>query len=307
MNTPFIDPELRPLLTNFPDRPDLCPENIDRYRSIGLPIDVKAHFPNISEPKCHHIKTGDGSLSIYEFWPSARPDTDLALLWIHGGGYVTGHGKDLWFGALFAERAEVRVFCVDYRLAPEHPYPAALNDCTSALDWLADQARSLDVDPSHIAIGGASAGGGLAAALAIHNRNRGGPAIKLQLLLYPMIDHQHDNAGGRMDVPRWPLSNSLQAWDMYLGNATPCPTSVPSLETDFAGLPPAFLSIGQADLFLDDVRLYAEKLEKSGLLLGLQEYAGVFHAGEMFGYDTQIGRQMTDDYVAALANGLRRD
>lgn len=306
MTIPEIDPELEPILEAFPARVDLHADRITEFRSVKFPPDTNAFFPNAQPPKYHNIKTPDGMLEIYEFQPSRHPKTSKALLWVHGGGYVTGHGNDVWFGALFAEQADMRVFSVHYRLAPEHPYPAALQDCFAALNWLSNQSSVLGIDRDHISIGGASAGGGLAAALAIFNRNQQGPDIKFQLLLYPMLDNRHDNPAGYMKVPRWPRQNSLTAWDMYLGGSEPVATSVPNLETNFDGLPPAFLTVGEADLFLDDVRAYAAKLESAAVPVELRTYPGVFHAAEMFGYHTQIGRQMTNDYVAALKSALSK-
>lgn len=301
---PYIHPELQFILDDAPPRPALSQETLIEFRAFGFAKNTQLHFENAQPPLRHQIEGPAGPLEVYEYQPSHAPDSDAALLWMHGGGYVTGHGDDPWFGALFAERADVRVFSVHYRLAPEHPFPAALDDSWAALNWLADSSAALGIDPTRIAIGGVSAGAGLAAGLAIHNRDQNGPALALQLLLYPMLDHKHDNAAGHMDVPRWTRSNSLIAWDMYLGGAAAQPTSVASTASDLSELPPAFLSIGEADLFLDDVRSYAKKLDVAGVPHELKTYAGVFHGAEQWGYGTSIGRQMSDDYVNALAATL---
>lgn len=304
MPTPFIHPDLQSLAGDTPARPPLSRQTLGHYR-IAFGPDPLGHFPAARPPVLHTMAGPGGPLAIYEFRPSGAPESRAALLWMHGGGYVAGHGKDLWFGSLFAERAGVRVFSVDYRLAPEHPFPAARDDCWAALNWLAAEAAGLGIDPARIAIGGASAGGGLAAALAIHNRDRQGPAVAFQLLLYPMLDHRHDNPAGHMKVPRWPRANSLSAWKMYLGGTEPGPTSVPAVAPDLAGLPPAFLTIGEADLFLDDVRTYAARLSAAGVAAELRSYPGVFHSGEAQGYATPVGQKMSGDYVAALARALR--
>lgn len=274
------------------------------FRQLSTLIDHTQHFPNSVDPVCHRIDSAGQVLEIYEFKPSHTPDTDAALLWLHGGGYISGHGQDLWFGALFAERAGVRVFSVHYRLAPEFPFPAARDDAWNALKWLAAESDSLGVNPARISLGGASAGAGLTAGLAIYNRDQSGPAVAFQLLLYPMLDHQHDTPSGRLSVPFWTRSNSLAAWDMYLNSKPPEASSVPATTTDLTDLPPTFLTVGEADIFLDEVCVFAKQLSQSGVQSTLLTYPGVFHAAERQGYATPIGRQMVNDYVNALVNAL---
>ncbi|MEP1964282.1 alpha/beta hydrolase [Tateyamaria sp.] len=304
MTAPEIHPELQYILDAAPSRPLLGHKTLAEFRATGLSVDPKPHFPNALPPIRHQIDGQSGPVDVYEFRPSHAPNASAALLWCHGGGYVTGHGNDAWFGALFAEAAGVRVFSVDYRLAPEHPFPAARDDCWDALLFLASESASLGIAPSRIAIGGASAGGGLAAGLAIHNRDQNGPKLAFQLLLYPMLDHTHDTASGHMNVPRWPRANSMQAWEMYHADTPPHPTSAPAMAKNLTGLPPAFLSIGTADLFLDEVRQYAAHLDTAGVVQSLKTYSGVFHAAEMQGYETEIGGCMTRDYISALATAL---
>lgn len=304
MNKPFIHPELQPILDKAPQRPCLSHKTLSAFRKTKLTLDHRAHFPDALDPICHVIDGAYGAINVYEFRPSGTRHSSAAILWLHGGGYVTGHGNDLWFGSLFAEKAGVRVYSVDYRLAPEHAFPAALNDSWAALCWVFDNHTQLGVDLNRIAIGGASAGGGLAASLAIYGLDCGGPELAFQLLLYPMLDNRHDNPAGNMDVPRWPKKNSLQAWQMYLGSTEPHPHSVPSLKSNLSGLPPTFLTVGEADLFLDDIRQFSARLKKASVPHKLHTYAGVFHAAEMQGYDTTIGRTMTNDYVNALATAL---
>lgn len=304
MARPFIDSDLAFIVANEAARVPLSHTTLNAFRQTSISADTHAHFPHAAPPICHMIDGPAGPLEVYEYQPSYLPQARAALLWLHGGGYVKGHGDDAWFGALFAQRVGIRVFSVDYRLAPEHPFPAARDDGWSALHWLAANSERLGINQARLAIGGASAGAGLAAGLAIHNRDQAGPNIAFQLLLYPMLDHLHDNPAGYMDVPTWPRANSLQAWGMYLGSSAPCPSSVPSTATDLQGLPPAFLSVGEADLFLDDVRAYSAGLAAAGVPQDMRSYRGVFHGAEKLGYGTAIGQQMADDYVEALASAL---
>ena len=304
MTALYIDPELQGLLEHAPIRPQLSHATLQQLRASTDLRDFEHHFPQALPAICHDIDGPAGVLQIYEYRPSQAPDTTAALLWMHGGGYVMGHGNDAWFGALFSELAGVRVFSVNYRLAPEHPFPAALNDSQCALQWLVEHSANFGIDTARIAIGGASAGAGLAAALALHNRDIAGPSIAFQLLLYPMLDHLHDNPAAFTDVPRWPRATSLQAWEMYLGGTAASPHSVPAMATDLAGLPPAYLCIGEADIFLDEVCTYAKRLQVAGITQKCQTYPGMFHAGESLGYGTSIGRQMSHDYANALADAL---
>lgn len=292
------------MLEQAPMRPLLSHATLAQLRVSADVRDSKHYFPQALPAICHNIDGPAGTLDIYEYRPSQAPDAEAALLWMHGGGYVMGHGNDEWFGALFAEMAGVRVYSVNYRLAPEHPFPAALDDSQVALQWLVEHSAKFGLDPARVAIGGASAGAGLAASLALHNRDLAGPAVAFQLLLYPMLDHLHDNPAAYNDVPRWPRTTSLRAWQMYLGSTTASAYSVPAIATDLAGLPPAYLCIGEADIFLDEVCAYAKRLRDAGVVQKCQTYPGMFHAGESLGYGTSIGRQMSDDYVNALVSAL---
>jgi acetyl esterase/lipase len=202
------------------------------------------------------IVSVDSDVSVHVFRPaSARPRTP-ALLWIHGGGMVLGDAaQDSRFCRRIAEQLNIVVVSVEYRLAPEHPFPTPLEDCYAALRWLARQA---DVDPARIAVGGASAGGGLAAALALLAKERGEIRPVLQLLSYPMLD---DRTTTRTDIdPRslrvWsPYSNRF-GWSAYLGPATADgnvpPLAAPARYDDLSGLPPAWIGVGTNDLFHDE-------------------------------------------------------
>ncbi len=215
----------------------------------------------------------------------------------------------MWFGPMFEERTGFTVVSVAYRLAPEHPFPAALHDAYAALGWVfGTGADVLGLDTTRVAIGGASAGGGLAAGLALFNRDRGGPPIGLQLLLYPMLDNLHDTASGWIeDHPVWCRADSLAAWEMYLSGkpaiAASCYAAA-SRAADCRELPPVFIAVGEVDLFLDENRDYAQRLLASGVACNFRTYPGMYHGGEVAGIETEIGRSMTQDYVAALRHAF---
>ena len=183
----------------------------------------------------------------YEHGSRQRPSA--ALLWIHGGGTVIGkpeQGNQIC--SRWAAELGILVISVDYRLAPEHPFPAGLEDCYTALAWLHSQAAQLGVDPSRIAIGGDSAGGLLSASLAQLARDRGGPSIALQLLEYPMLDDRTALRADRAAIV-WTNRSNRYAWSAYLGHRVrqfeTRPHAVASRRDDLTGLPPAWIGVGE--------------------------------------------------------------
>jgi acetyl esterase/lipase len=210
------------------------------------------------------------------FRPAGVTGQAPALLWIHGGGYVIGKAaQDDALCRRFARELGATVASVDYRLAPDHPYPAPLEDCYSALTWLS---RLPSVDASRLAIGGASAGGGLAAALALLTRDRGEISLTAQLLVYPMLDDRTVYRKG-LDKPGlrlWNQSSNKFGWSAYLGNADRS-VAVPARREDLSGLPPGWLGVGTFDLFHDEDLAYAERLKAAGVPCEVEVVPGAFH------------------------------
>jgi acetyl esterase/lipase len=208
--------------------------------------------------------------------PAAPPPHGGALLWIHGGGYVVGSGAgDLLICRKFVDHVGVPVVSVDYRLAPKHPYPAALDDCYAALTWLADLP---DVDANRIAIGGASAGGGLAAALALRARDRGEVSPLFQLLSCPMVDDRGTRAAGiKSPYHRmWNEKSDQIGWEAYLSGADP-EVAVPARQANLAGLAPAWIGVGSLDPLHDQDVEYARRLRDAGVPCQLDVIPGAFH------------------------------
>lgn len=246
-----------------------------------------------------------GDLPIVIYRPNA-PTPHPGLLWIHGGGYILGspRGEDLLCLPV-AERLGCTIVSVDYRLAPEHPFPAGPEDCYAALLWLADHAAELGIDVSRLAIGGGSAGGGMTAGVALMNRDRKGPALKLQLLMYPMLDDRHETSSGQsiVDSRVWNRQTSLEAWKMYLGDAyggDVSPYAAAARATDLSGLPPAYITVGTADLFRDEDIVYAQRLMAAGVPTELAVFHGVFHGGELFMPGAAVSQRMSGGYFDAL-------
>lgn len=249
----------------------------------------------------------DARVLLYE--PPGRARPSGALLWIHGGGLVMGRPEqaNTWCSSVAAELG-ILVVSIDYRLAPEHPFPAGLTDCVTALRWLHDQAADLGVDPERIAVGGDSAGGGLAAALCQRTRDEGGPPICFQLLNYPMLDDRTgDDPGGRGEFVWTPASNRF-GWSAYLGPAAsaaePPRHAAPARTADLADLPPAWIGVGDLDLFWAEDVDYAERLLAAGVACELHVEPGMFHGADQIVLKAPRMKAYRDRMVSALADAL---
>jgi len=225
-----------------------------------------------------------------------------ALLWIHGGGYLFGTAaQDDGVCRQYVDRLGITVAAVDYRLAPEHPYPIPVEDCYSVLTWLA---RLPGIDSDRIAIGGASAGGGLTAALAFLARDRAEVTPVLQVLSYPMLDDRSvdpslDDTGFRL----WnPASNRI-GWQSYLGGADPA-VAVPARRDDLAGLPPAWLGVGTLDLFHREDLAYAERLDAAGVPCEVHVVPGAFHGFDRIAAKSSVARAYFDSQATSLRKAL---
>ncbi|MEE6139273.1 alpha/beta hydrolase [Mycobacterium sp. 050128] len=203
------------------------------------------------------------------------PDRAPALLWIHGGGTIMGTPvQDDKFCRKLSRLTGVAVAAVKYRLAPEHPYPTPVDDCYAALLWLARQPW---VNPDRIAVGGASAGGHFAAALAQRAHDRNDVELAYQMLVYPMLDDRTGaNGDGRKRI-MWTEDDNQQAWRWYLDGADPI-VAAPGRRADLSGLPPAWIGVGTLDLFYQECLDYARRLREAGVPVHLEIAPGAFHA-----------------------------
>ncbi|MFD6858641.1 alpha/beta hydrolase [Rhodococcus sp. NPDC060086] len=232
-----------------------------------------------------------------------RPRTPMggeprpALLWIHGGGYVFGRAaQDDDLCQRFADRLGAVVASVDYRLAPEHPYPIPLDDCFQAYRWLVHRP---EVDPTKVVIGGASAGGGLAAALAFAIRDSDLVPPVLQLLVYPMLDDRTDSGPDHMRM--WDKDCNRFGWSSFLGEADPS-TAAPGRRTDLAGLPPAWIGVGSNDLFALEDREYADRLAEAGVPCEFHAVAGAFHGFDSVAARSGVAREFFEKQCVAVDN-----
>lgn len=316
---PMTDPQLVAGLARFeqavPGGITLDDIPATRQFLAGLSAVMAAQTPDIpGVATSDHFAPGpDGApdVMVRIYQPETRPARLPALLWIHGGGYVLGNvqSDDLKAKGL-ALALNCVVASVEYRLAPEDPFPAPLEDCYAALKWLAASADQFGVNPARIAIGGASAGGGLAAGLGLLARDRAEVAVCYQLLIYPMIDDSNvEQAGAKTpDAPLWTRANNLLGWRAYLrqepGSAGVSAYAAAFRAEDVSGLPPTYIGVGTPDLFRDEDIAYAQRLMKAGVPTELHVYADAFHGFDNFAPETETSQRFTAEFTRLLYRAL---
>jgi acetyl esterase/lipase len=252
---------------------------------------------------------GDPAVAVRVFRSRRENGTVPALLYIHGGGFVVGSiASEHESAATLAATLGIVVVSVEYRLAPEHPFPAGLHDCIAALDWLCQQADELGVDPSRVAVYGESAGGGLAAALALFNRDHGGPVLCFQFLAMPVLDDRLETQSMRafIDTPGWDRPNAELSWAYYLGSAGSedvSPYAAPARARDLEGLPPAYVSTMEFDPLRDEGILYAMALLDAGVPVELHAYPGTYHGSSKV-TTADVSRRMADEQMQVLRRAL---
>ncbi len=234
-----------------------------------------------------------------------------AILHIHGGGYVIGEANIADMAArMTVQTLGCAVFSVDYRLAPETPHPGPVEDCFAALAHVAEHAAVLGVDASRIGVMGESAGGGLAAALALLARDRGGPALAFQHLIYPMLDDRtgtasdpHPHTGGFV----WTAADNRFGWGALLGRAPGgaevSPYAAAARAGNLAGLPPAYIAVGALDLFVEEDIEYARRLTRAGVPVELHVYPGAYHGFQLMG-TARVTQAANRDSLEALRRAM---
>lgn len=249
-------------------------------------------------------------LRVYRPKNAANPSP--TMLWLHGGGYVLGTPEMNDRTCIeFARSLGLVVISVDYRLAPAHPFPAALEDAWAALNWMAVHAQELALDPARIAIGGVSAGGGLAAALAQLACDREDIQPAFQLLIYPMLDDRtvlRDDIRDK-DFLVWPHSSNRFGWESYIRQ--PCgenhvpPYAVPARRDNLSGLPPVWIGVGTLDMFHDEDVGYAKRLRDSGIEVTLDVVPGAFHGFDVLRPRSALASAFREAQMAALKKSLK--
>lgn len=314
MPAPPLDPEIAAALSALPATmptidADILPA-VRNGRILGLEL------PPLSDRVTRTDHTvpgpaGDPDIIVRIHVPDGLERPAPCLFSIHGGGYILGDRSqdDLRFDRLCPDLGFIGA-SVEYRLAPETPYPGPLEDCYAGLQWVHEHAAEMGVDPSRIGIAGASAGGGLAAGLALLTRDRGGPSVAFQLLAYPMIDDRRITPSSSWDVPIWSPGSNEFGWRSYLGDLfgsddVPC-HAAPARATDLSGLPPAMIYVGTVDGFCDEDVSYATALYRSGVPTDLRVYAGAPHGFDGFAPTSAAARRCHRDTRDWLEAALHR-
>ena len=262
----------------------------------------------VSEPTVPGLD-GDPEVPLLVCTPAGASTSRPLLYYIHGGGFFCNdHRTGLDQLLETAEQFGATLVSVGYRLAPEHPYPAQINDVYAGLLWAADHAEELGIDPERIVVMGISAGGGLSAALTLTVRDKGGPRLLGQLLMCPMLDDRNDSASAvQMDgVDFWNRSFNGFGWSSLLGDAQGgadvSQYAAPARATDLAGLPPAFIDVGSAECLRDEVLAYADRIWQAGGVAELHVWPGGIHAFDREFPEARISKAA----IAARDNWLER-
>jgi acetyl esterase/lipase len=249
----------------------------------------------------HSVATPDGATLLARWYRQPSSETAAAVLYLHGGGMIVG-SVPIFDGPVsrYVARTGVSMLSLEYRLAPEHPHPAPVEDAYAGLAWLAGHAAELGIDPGRIAVMGDSAGGGLAAGLAILSRDRKGPAVARQLLIYPMLDDRTTTPDPYIaPFAGWSYDDNATGWNALLGTGHEHreidPSAAPGRLEDATGLPPAYIEVGQLDIFRDEAVRYALTLSRAGVPVELHLHPGVPHEYDAIAYGADVSRRAQSD------------
>jgi acetyl esterase/lipase len=310
----IVDPALWPLVEAFPPI-DLSSETLIAFRGALAGLSVMPEGSTHLDVSLEEVTIPGGGAAAQTircllFRPTSGPvqsASAAALLHIHGGGFVMGLPEmDAARNIELARATGCTILSVDYRLAPEHPHPAGLEDCHAALVWLAAQADALGIRHGRIGVIGESAGGGLAAALALLARDRHSISLACQALIYPMLVPPAQSIDATSPDPRtgryiWTRASNSYAWSAFLSGAAANPATIAGLAPNVAGLPPAFLAVGEIDLFVHDNLAYVRRLLAARCSVEAHLYPGAIH-----GFDRAVDAAVTVRFTRDLCAFLLR-
>jgi acetyl esterase/lipase len=302
-----LDPELLPFLGG-PDNANM--DEIASSRAIDAALIASAIELRPPPPMGLLIRdevvTGEshGAVAIRLYRREDLPPSAGAFLFIHGGAFVFGnleseHDRCVYY----AQTTDVIVVSVDYRLAPEFPYPTGHDDVWTALQWLVANAQELGVDPSRICIGGASAGGSLAAGIVLRCRDEGGPHVAAQLLIYPVLDDRGTSLSmATYEVyDPWDGERSRKMWPLYLGHDGDAPVyAAPARANDLRGLPPTFIMSCEEDPLRDEELAFGQRLLQAGVSVEMHHYRGTYHAFDVIAPETAVSRRALSEQALFL-------
>ena len=262
----------------------------------------KGDFPDITVTT-HTYSGPGGELSLRLYRPNEAPAAGAGLIYIHGGGMIMGDLDSQDENMREAATAlGIPIASIDYRKAPEHPYPAGPEDCYAGVCWVFEHAADLGMDTRNIGLMGASAGGGLALAVALMLRDRDGPALKYLLPIYPMIDDRHETTSSRevVDIGIWDRVGSIEAWGWYLGGVEADAYAAPARAEDLSGLPPTYIDVGDLDLFRDEDIAITQRLSAAGVPVEFHLWTGAYHASELFAPNARLSQRIWQTRYTAI-------
>ena len=314
MRRDLIDPESRDSLDAFlealPGGFNAIPD-VQARRATASAVLAALEIP--ANPRVAHedisIAGPDGApeITVRVYRPVDASGPLPGIYYIHGGGMVLGELDDENPAAeLLCEQVGAVVVSVKYRLAPEDPYPAAVEDCYAGLEGLSKNGAEVGGDAQRLAIYGASAGGGLTLATALLARDRGGPELSFMMPIYPMIDDRNETASSHAvtDIGVWDRAGNIEAWEWYLGGQEADQYAAPARADDLSGLPPAFMDVGTVDLFLDEDLAFAQRLMHAGVPVELHVHPGAFHATELVAPQSVLSQRIWAMRIDALRRAL---
>jgi acetyl esterase len=294
-----IDPELEPFVASFPPA-DLTDPVAARKNLAALAAAAPA--PDTADMEIEdRTVPADPDVPVRIYHPHHAQG---AIVWLHGGGFVMGdlETEHPW-AVRVANGSGAVVISVGYRRAPEHRFPAALDDSYAVLSWTIEHAAELGIDPERIAVGGHAAGAGLAAAVALRARDEQGPPICFQLLNQPELDDRQETWSARhfTDTPFMTRAKVAASWQHYLGSAAATPYASPARAADLTGLPPAYVTSAEFDPNRDEAIAYAQRLLQAGVPVELHQWPGTFHGSQAI-----LSADVSQRQMAELGAALRR-
>ena len=263
-----------------------------------------------------YIRSGAGKMKLIILRPESQQSNLPGILWFHGGGYLTGMADMLYLsaGKVLAEKFGAVLVSPGYRLSWQAPYPAAVEDCYTALEYVYTHAEELMIQKDKIIVGGESAGGGLAAAVCMMARDKGKIPVACQLPLYPMLDCYDTPSSADNHGYFWNTAKNHQAWKLYLGplyGTSPIPKyASPSRETDYSGLPPAYTFVCKGEPFYDETLTFIKNLKDAGVEASVDVYSGKVHAFDMMQPWTskaKLARKRLCNVIAPFFSGTSAD
>lgn len=312
-----LDPQVAEALAPFAATAGSTPPLVGDVAARRATLEGIFHYADSAQPfpddvtiTDHKLTTADGATIRLRWYArkDAPGEPGPAALYLHGGGMIVGHvGQFDGLISRYVSASGTPILSVDYRLAPEHPHPVPVEDAYAALIWLHQHAADLGVDPARIGVFGDSACGGLAAAVSILARDRKGPAIAKQILVMPMLDDRTLNPDPQLaPFVGWTWDDNRTGWQALLGDAaggldTPA-YAAPARVADPAGLPPAYIEVGQLDIFRDEDLTYALRLGQAGVPVEFHLHPGVPHEFDFIAFASAAARRVIADRVRVLAS-----